>query len=91
MTIYVGNISYELGEKELKEIFEEFGEVGSIKIITDKETGDSRGFSFVEMLDEIAGEDSIKVLDGKEFMGRKLKVSESKPKTSKPKARFKKK
>lgn len=79
MNIYVGNLSYEVGNDELRVAFEEFGEVSSAKVIMDRETGKSRGFGFVEMVDDESAKDAIKVLDGKDLKGRNLKVNEAKP------------
>ncbi|MFH2034895.1 MAG: RNA-binding protein [Candidatus Zixiibacteriota bacterium] len=79
MNIYVGNLSFDATEDQLREMFEEFGEVSSANIITDRETGRARGFAFVEMSDESAGKSAIADLNGKEFDGRSLKVSEARP------------
>ncbi len=78
-SIYVGNLPYSAQENELKEIFEEHGTVESVKIIRDRETGRSRGFGFAEMPNREEAEKAISALDGKEFGGRNLKVSFSKP------------
>jgi len=79
MNIYVGNLSYEVNNDDLRTAFEEFGEVSSAKVIMDRETGKSRGFGFVEMTDDESAKDAIKVLDGKDLKGRNLKVNEAKP------------
>lgn len=79
MNIYVGNLNYDLQEDDLKQIFSEFGEVVSVKIITDKYTGRGKGFGFVEMSNE---EDASKAIDGlneKEVQGRNLKVNKARP------------
>lgn len=78
MNIYVGNLSYEVTEKDLKEAFGAFGEVESAKIITD-ETGRSKGFAFVTMPDKKTGQSAIDGLNGKELKGRALKVNEARP------------
>ncbi|MEQ8908853.1 MAG: RNA-binding protein [Vicingaceae bacterium] len=74
MNIYVGNISYKSSEDDLGNLFAEFGDVISVKIITDKFTGRSKGFGFVEMETD-AGSKAIEALDGFEHMGRNLRVS----------------
>lgn len=75
MNIYVGNLSYEATSEDLREYFAEFGEVSSVKIVLDQNTGNSRGFGFVEMPDKEAARDAIIVLNGKELKGRMLTVS----------------
>lgn len=85
MNIYVGNLSRQAGETELRTLFSEFGEVKSVKIIKDNLSGEPRGFAFVEMDDHAAGSQAIKGLDSKEFDNKRLKVNEAKPKTSAPK------
>jgi len=75
-TLYVGNLPYTTSEDELKDVFAEYGEVSSSKIITDRETGRSRGFGFIEMDAENA-QSAIDALDGKEFNGRNLRVNEA--------------
>ena len=75
-TLYVGNLPYQTTEDELKELFEEYGEVNSAKIITDRETGRSRGFGFVEISEESA-QKAIDSLNGTNFGGRNLKVNEA--------------
>jgi RNA recognition motif-containing protein len=84
MNIYVGNLSYQVTEEALKELFEEFGPVSSVKIITDKFTGKSKGFAFVEMENTEDGEKAIEGLDGKEFLGRNLKVNKALEKSNRP-------
>lgn len=79
MNIYVGNISYSSSEEDLKELFGQFGEVESVKIITDRETGRSKGFGFVEMTDDEAGKQAIEEINGKEIGGRNLKVNMARP------------
>jgi len=87
MNIFVSNINYATKEYELQDLFSEFGEVSSAKIITDKETGRSRGFGFIEMNDE-EGQQAIDALNQKEFNGKVLNVSEAKPREEKPKRSF---
>ena len=79
MNIYVGNLSRELMETDLREAFEAFGEVSSVKIITDRYTGESRGFGFVEMPTKADAESAIAGLNDKELKGRKLNVNEARP------------
>ena len=81
MNIYVGNLPYQVTEEGLREKFEEFGEVSSANIITDKFSGRSKGFGFVEMPDDAKANDAIKALDGQDFDGRSIKVNEAKPRT----------
>ena len=79
MNIYVGNLSYDLSEAELREAFEAFGAVDSAKIITDRDTGRSKGFGFVEMSEQGNGETAIDGLNGQELAGRALRVNEARP------------
>jgi len=79
MNIYVGNLPFNLGEEDLKEIFEEYGEVASTKIISDKFSGRSKGFGFVEMENDEEANNAIKELNNAEVSGRNIKVNESKP------------
>ena len=78
MNIYVGNISWGLTDQDLENVFAEYGPVDSAKIITDRATGRSRGFGFVEMSD--GAEAAIEALNGTEVDGRELVVNESRPK-----------
>ncbi|CAA7195581.1 RNA-binding protein [Chryseobacterium nematophagum] len=87
MNIFVSNINYATKEYELQDLFSEFGEVSSAKIITDKETGRSRGFGFIEMNDD-EGQQAIEALNGREFNGKELNVSEAKPREEKPRRSF---
>jgi len=84
MNIYVGNLSHELTEEELKQAFEAFGQVESAKIITDRYSGVSRGFGFVEMPTKAEAEAAITELNGKELKGRTLTVNEARPRTEGP-------
>ncbi len=79
MKLYVGNISFSTSEMDLEEMFGEVGTVESAKIITDRDTGRSRGFGFVEMSSEEEGQNAIAEFDGREVDGRQLKVNEAKP------------
>ena len=80
MNIYVGNLSYNLNEEELAELFSQYGEVISVKIVKDQETGRAKGFGFVEMADETEGAEAIEKLDGTDVRGRSMKVNPAKPK-----------
>ncbi len=77
--LYVGNLSYNVSEDELKEVFASKGTVVSANIVTDRDSGRSRGFGFVEMEDSGAAESAIAELNGSEFRGRKMVVNEAKP------------
>jgi RNA recognition motif-containing protein len=77
--IYAGNLSYQMSEDSLLELFRQHGEVNSAKIIRDRYTGRSRGFGFVEMLHEGEAENAIKELDGAEVQGRAIKVNYARP------------
>lgn len=79
MNIYVGNLSRETTEEDLRKAFEAFGQVTSAKIIADKYTGDSRGFGFVEMPNSTEAQSAISGLDGKDLKERTLKVNEARP------------
>lgn len=78
MKIYVGNLSYDVAESDLEQAFGEFGKVSSVNIIKDKQTGQSKGFGFVEMPEVSEGQAAVKEMSGKEFMGRELKVDQAK-------------
>ena len=82
MNIYVGNLNYQITEDELKNVFSAYGDVVSVKLISDRETGRAKGFGFVEMADDESG--AIKKLEGQEVKGRSLRVSKANP----PKPRF---
>ncbi len=80
MNIFVGNLSFNTSEDDLRAAFEAYGQVSSARIITDRETGRSRGFAFVEMSDSSEAQAAISGLDGRDMDGRGLKVNEAKPK-----------
>src|SRR4051794_34401760 len=82
MNLYVGNLSYRLTEDELRQAFEEFGQVSSCTIIKDKVTGQSKGFGFLEMPERSEAEAAINNLNGRDLMGRKLSVNEARPRES---------
>ncbi|HYF68857.1 MAG TPA: RNA-binding protein [Ohtaekwangia sp.] len=84
MNIYVANIPFKASEEELRELFEEHGEVSSAKIIMDKETQRSRGFGFIDMPDDASGREAISKLNGFNFLGKDLLVNEARPKTDSP-------
>jgi len=79
MNIYVGNLSYGMSEEELRDAFAAYGDVASVKILSDRETGRSRGFGFVEMPNQSEGETAITQLNGKDVGGRALRVNEARP------------
>jgi RNA recognition motif-containing protein len=79
MNIYVGNLSYGMSEDELRNAFGEFGDVSSVKILMDRETGRSRGFGFVEMPNQSEAERAIAQLNGKDVGGRALRINEARP------------
>ncbi|HEY9875091.1 MAG TPA: RNA-binding protein [Candidatus Obscuribacterales bacterium] len=79
MSIYVGNLSYEVTQGDLSETFAEYGTVKRVQLPTDRETGRVRGFAFVEMETEAEENAAIEALDGAEWMGRDLKVNKAKP------------
>jgi RNA recognition motif-containing protein len=80
MSIYVGNLSYEVEEDDLRHVFSEYGTVKSVKLPVDRETGRVRGFAFVEMGTDTEEAAAIEALDNAEWMGRSLKVNKAKPK-----------
>ena len=79
MKIYVGNLPYDTSEGALQELFGEYGQVDSVSLIMDRETGRPRGFGFVEMNDDAAARSALEELNGKDFGGRPLTVNEAKP------------
>lgn len=79
MNIYVGNLSFRASEQDISDLFSTYGEVSSARIVKDKFTGRSRGFAFVEMNDDHAGNEAIAALHEKEFMERNLVVNEARP------------
>ena len=81
MKIYVGNLSYEVTEEDLRLALKQFGQVESVTIIKDKHSGQSKGFGFVEMASKAEGQSAIDGLNGKELKGRTLNVNEARPRT----------
>lgn len=88
MNIYVGNLSRDVNESDLRETFSQFGEVSSSSIIKDKFSGEPRGFGFVEMANQSEAEKAISSLNGKELKGRNLVVNEARPREDKPRGGF---
>lgn len=80
MSIYVGNLSYKVGEEDLRQVFSDYGTVKTVQLPIDRETGRMRGFGFVEMGTEAEETAAIEALDNAEWMGRNLKVNKAKPK-----------
>jgi RNA recognition motif-containing protein len=86
-SIYVGNIAFSTSEDEIRNLFAPFGEVTSVKFISDRETGRFRGFGFVEM-DDNAAREAVQALNGKEVGGRSLKVNEAQEREQRPSNRY---
>ena len=84
VNIYVGNLAYSVTEDDLRELFSEFGEIGTLSLITDKFSGQSKGFAFVDMPDNAEADAAIKALNDKPFKGRSMKVNQAKPKGDRP-------
>ena len=84
MNIYVGNLPYSVTEEELRETFSRFGQVSSVNLITDKFTGASKGFGFVEMDNNSEADAAIKGLNETDMKGRTMKVNQAKPKSDRP-------
>jgi RNA recognition motif-containing protein len=81
MNIFVGNLNYRLKSDEIEKLFSEFGQVASVNIVMDRETGRGKGFAFVEMPNDSEGQAAINALNGTEIMGRALVVNEARPRT----------
>jgi len=79
VTIYVGNLSFQATEEDLREVFAEYGKVSRVSLPTDRETGRKRGFAFVEMEDDAQEQKAIDELDGAEWLGREIRVNKAKP------------
>src|ERR1700756_1192468 len=82
--LFVGNMSFQTTEADLTALFQPFGQIGRIHIVTDRETGRARGFAFVEMPNDAEAGKAMAALDGKELGGRNLKVNEARPKGDRP-------
>jgi RNA recognition motif-containing protein len=91
MNIFIGNLSFGLSEDELRELFEEYGEVSSTKIVTDKYSGKSKGFGFVEMSDDEQANKAIEALNGTSLQGRNINVNQARERSSDDKRDFNKK
>ncbi len=87
MNIYVGNLSYEITDDEVRDIFSPHGEISSVSIIKDKHSGQSKGFGFVEMPNQAEAEEAIKTLNESDLKGRNIKVNQARPKEERPKRR----
>ncbi|KAA3620366.1 MAG: RNA-binding protein [Calditrichaeota bacterium] len=87
MNLYVGNLSYETSEEDLKALFDEFGEIESVNVIKDRQTGQSKGFAFVEMPSNSDADKAIKALNGQDLKGRNLKINQAKPREKRPQRR----
>lgn len=79
MSIYIGNLNYEINQQDLTEVFSEYGTVKRVYIPTDRETGRVRGFGFVELSNDSEEQEAIQTLDGAEWMGREIKVNKARP------------
>lgn len=88
MKLYVGKLSYDTDDKKLEEIFAEHGKVTSVAVIKDRDSGQSKGFGFVEMADDAEAQTAIKELNGKEVDGRSIVVNQARPQTSRPAGSF---
>ncbi|MDO8301759.1 MAG: RNA-binding protein [Sedimentisphaerales bacterium] len=84
MNIYVGNLPYDLNEEEIKAMFAEFGQVSTVTLIMDRESGRPKGFGFVEMPEEAEGQAAVTALNGKEIKGRTVRVDKAEPRTERP-------
>jgi RNA recognition motif-containing protein len=84
--LFVGNMSFQTTEADLTALFQPFGQIGRIHVVTDRETGRARGFAFVEMPNDAEAAKAIADLDGKELGGRNLKVNEARPKGDRPRS-----
>lgn len=84
MNIYAGNLSYQVADEDLKEIFEAYGEVSRASVISDRETGRSKGFGFVEMPNDDEAKSAIDALNGKDVKGRTMNVNEARPRPDRP-------
>lgn len=84
--LYVGNLSYNTTEDQIREVFASVGEIDSVALITDRHSGQSKGFAFVEMSDSEVAKSAIEQLNGKEMDGRALNVSEARPREDRPRS-----
>ena len=88
MNIYVGNLDYDLQESQLTELFSQYGQVTSVKIIKDRDTNRGKGFGFVEMENDDEGRTAIQELNGAELANRELRVNEARPREDAPRRRY---
>jgi len=88
MQIYVGNMNYRTTEEDINKLFSQYGEVESVKLISDRETGRAKGFGFVTMSDDSAAKEAIEALNEKEFEGRSLRINEAKPREERPRREY---
>jgi len=88
MKLYVGNLPFTVQEQELKDLFSEYSSVSSVQLITDRETGRSKGFGFVEISDDDEASNAIQELNGKDFGGRAVIVNEARPRESRENRSF---
>jgi|TARA_X000001036_G_C20372564_1_gene681149 RNA recognition motif-containing protein len=79
VNIYCGNIAYDTGEDDLRDLFAQYGEVASVRVIKDRDTGRSKGFGFVDMDNDDEAKEAIEALNEKDFMGRSLRINEARP------------
>jgi RNA recognition motif-containing protein len=82
MTLYIGNLSYQVTDQDIREVLSEYGQIRRLNLPIDRETGRMRGFAFVEMADDGQEDAAIEDLNGAEWMGRSLKVNRAKPRDS---------
>ena len=88
MNIYITGLNYSINDADLNDLFAEYGEITSAKVIMDRETNKSKGFGFIEMETAEAGAKAIEALNGKESEGRTLRVNEAQPREEKPRRQF---
>ena len=84
MNIYIGNLSYNVTDQDLQKLFEAYGKVDRSNVISDRETGRSKGFGFIEMPEQSEGQKAIEELDGQDVDGRNIRVNEARPKEDRP-------
>lgn len=87
MNIYVGNLAYSITEDELRDAFAAFGQISRVSLITDKLSGQSKGFGFVEMPDNAQADAAIKALNDQDLKGRRMKVNQARPRAERPQRR----
>jgi len=88
MQIYIGNMNYRTTEEDVNTLFSQYGEVESVKLISDRETGRAKGFGFVTMTDDTAAKEAIEALNEKEYEGRTLRINEAKPREERPRREY---